>query len=58
MVAHMNSLENAARVAMGDDGFMSATELPEPVTGLSTVGRIALAIAAVSALALLLAELI
>jgi hypothetical protein len=58
MVAHMNRLENAARVAMGDDGLMAVPELPAPVARLSSAGRIALAIAAITVLAFLLAELI
>ncbi|HTV69475.1 MAG TPA: hypothetical protein VMF90_13150 [Rhizobiaceae bacterium] len=58
MVAQMNRLENAARVAMGDDGLMSAAELPRPVTGLSTAARLALLIAGAAALAFLLTDFI
>jgi hypothetical protein len=41
---------------MGDDGLMSAAELPPPVTGLSAAARLVLAIAAVAALAFVFAD--
>jgi hypothetical protein len=58
MVAQMNRLENAARIAMGDDGFLAPAALPTHETGLSAAARLALAAAALTALLLVLAELV
>jgi len=60
MVTQMNRLEHAARVAMGDDGFAGILQDDRSrplLPGLSSNGRFAFAAAALTFLAVLVAQL-
>jgi hypothetical protein len=58
MVAQMNRLEHAARIAMGDDLTLPMTSEPLPGAGLSPAGRLALLAGGFAIALVILAEIL